>query len=328
MKYYGAVIFLENFLLRLIKLRDDIRQNGQENSIQDIVKYESKHVFCEPAENGMKYHDTDEENFRQFFNFLKFICYIFDYAYANLMSTQIIQNGTQTACKITLNAIYTAKTCILLFIRSLIFFPLKTLRSHFSCDDFQAEKYADIFKPYLSLSRERPMAQKYKINVLFICDKFGSILMIFLSNEIGLYRDFFFFYCLLFEKFAVFVIVCAFIYKNICTHRYIFDSVCAFQWEVSYFTVRMYSIFQWAAFSLFYYFSINSETTKTYSSIKYAHAAYSLWKTKWFVDVDSGSGGIPLLLLFYVLVRMIKHTSLFIPFKKKKITFQTRRSLA
>lgn len=106
----------------------------------------------------MKHHDTDEENFRQFFNFLKYIFYIFDYAYANLMSTQIIQNGVQTACKITLNAIHKAKTCILLFLRSLIFFPSKILRSHSSCDDFQAEKYTDIFKPYLSLSRERPMA--------------------------------------------------------------------------------------------------------------------------------------------------------------------------
>lgn len=128
MKHNGAMIFFFNFLLRFIKLRDDIRQNGQENSIQDIVKYESRHVFCEIANNDMKYHDTDEENFRQFFNFLKYICYIFDYAYANLMSTQIIQNGATTACKITLNAIYTAKTCILLLLRSLIFFPFKTLR--------------------------------------------------------------------------------------------------------------------------------------------------------------------------------------------------------
>lgn len=62
-------------------------------------------------------YSADEEKFRQFFNFHKYICmyrYIFDYTYANFISIQIIQNGARIVCNIA-RVVYTPEKVALLF---------------------------------------------------------------------------------------------------------------------------------------------------------------------------------------------------------------------
>lgn len=73
-----------------------------------------------PAHNTLFCIDVDEK-FRPFFNFPKYICYIFDYVHANLMSIQIIQNGARFASN-TLHKASTAKIRIMVY-ANLLSFP-------------------------------------------------------------------------------------------------------------------------------------------------------------------------------------------------------------